>query len=125
MKVFKISKSFEKGGFEMQIQRQYDEKPAPKIIILRQDFNRNCWTATLDGISANMLFGTSTLPTAFTLQMEAQEVRRRIEELNPGCIVAVVENVRSSKEISPKAFCLNEKLMKDWEEKMIALESRR
>ena len=106
----------------MRIERQYDAKPASQIIILRQDFSQNCWTATFDDRDTMKLFGTSTLPTAFTLQMEAKEVRRRIEELNPECIVAVVENVRSSKEISPKAFCLNEKLIDDWEKKMIAEE---
>ena len=62
-----------------------------KIIILHQDFNRNCWTATLDD---DFFAGPGTLPTAFTLQTEAREVKRRIENLNPDCIVVLKANAK-------------------------------
>ena len=75
-----------------------------KIIILKKDFSRNCWMATLDD---DFFAGPSTLPTAFTLGMDDREVRRRILELNPDCIVAVTESDKSS---PLKAFLNFEKL---------------
>ena len=107
MNVFQILKSLERGGFKVLINNDYrsvDTKQARKLIILHQDFSRNCWMATLDD---DFFAGPSTLPTAFTLQMEALEVRKRIEALNPDCIVAVVENIRSTPN---KAFLNFEKL---------------
>ena len=77
------------------------------IIIIKKDFHQNCWTVTFDDVEALKLCGTSTLPTPFTLQIGDREVRRRIEALNPGCIVAVSEGDKSS---PLKAFLNFEKL---------------
>ena len=87
----------------MDIRHPNMEMPAKKIIILRRDFKQNCWMATLDD---DFFAGPSTLPTAFTLGMDDREVRRRISELNPDCIVAVAENDKAP----TKAFLNFEKL---------------
>ena len=78
-----------------------------KIIVLKQDFNQNCWAATFDDVETLKLFGTQTIQTPFTLQVGAQEARKRIENLNPGYTVAVVENLSST---PVKTFHFNEKL---------------
>jgi hypothetical protein len=50
------------------------------------------WMARYRGAGASLireLFGTDTLPTAFTRQASWQEVKATIEHLNPGCRVEV------------------------------------
>lgn len=50
------------------------------------------WNATYSGpkgLKIADLFGTSTIPTAFTAQASAETVRREIERLNAGYIVEV------------------------------------
>lgn len=46
-----------------------------------------CWLIHSDNPMVKDLFGTDTLPSAFTLNMCGPDVLTRIKELNPGKVV--------------------------------------
>ena len=45
------------------------------------------WQAVWSDPQVKELFGTDTIPTAYTKTMPKSEVLRRVRALNPGCIV--------------------------------------
>jgi len=59
----------------------------PRLIELRKE--RTGWVARSTMFCA--LFGTDTIPTAFTAQATAERVVREIQHRNPGYQVVVVE----------------------------------
>lgn len=50
----------------------------------------NAWMARSSNPELVRLFGTDTIPTAFTTEANATEVRHRIQELNPNAQVEVL-----------------------------------
>ena len=69
-------------------------------IVLKRDFEANCWTASRRTSAGEAdpktvaLFGTHIIPTSFTTQASAEEVLRTISSLNPDCkVYAVLEAV--------------------------------
>lgn len=62
------------------------------LITLFPDLGRNTWLARFEADpEARRLFGTDTVPTAFTLECGGEEVRDAVQSLNPGHLVRVVE----------------------------------
>lgn len=54
----------------------------------------NCWLARIAvEISVAKVLGTGVLPTPFTLQAPAHQVKARLQELNPGARIVVVEEL--------------------------------
>jgi hypothetical protein len=49
------------------------------------------WMSKTTDPETRELFGTDTLPTAFPAAVNVQQVRARIQELNPECTVVVHE----------------------------------
>ena len=47
------------------------------------------WYATTDNPTTKELFGTDTIPTAYSGQMPCGEVLARVKALNPDCNVSV------------------------------------
>jgi len=59
-----------------------------KEIAVRPDYRAKCWTATFytngeDDAYIVSLFGTSTIPTAFTLKADVRDVLSAIRAKNP------------------------------------------
>ena len=57
-----------------------------EIIIYK---GRDCWMADMPDAETFELFGTSQIPTPYTLKMAGWEVAAKLEELNPGYVVTV------------------------------------
>jgi len=47
------------------------------------------WVATFSDPCIAELFGSNTIPTAFTASAPASLVQREIQKLNPGCAVTI------------------------------------
>ncbi len=47
------------------------------------------WFATFSDSTTRELFGTDTIPTAFTANAPASQVQRAIQAINPNCVVTV------------------------------------
>lgn len=56
------------------------------------DSSRNAWLARFEGDAEVLdLFGTDTLPTAYTLRCGGAEVRAALQKFNPSALVRLVE----------------------------------
>lgn len=54
----------------------------------------NCWLARIAAeVSVAKVLGTDTLPTPFSLQAPAHEVKARLQELNPGARIVCTEEL--------------------------------
>jgi hypothetical protein len=61
-----------------------------RILLYR---NNAGWMARfVDDPETIRLFGTDTIPTAFTKQAKKSEVVKAIQDLNPGCIIEAYGN---------------------------------
>lgn len=59
--------------------------------IITLSISRGSWVATYSGPHAEpikRLFGSATIPTAFTSQASIETVSREIKRLNPGTVIA-------------------------------------
>ena len=62
------------------------------MITVHPDRKSNTWLATFhDNSEVERLFGSDTLPTAYTLLTAGETVRRAVERKNPGFRVRLVE----------------------------------